>query len=334
VSAGPAGRLPSQWGRSHVAIRPSVAATSVIGRDQELASIEGFLTAVAMADVVTDVEEQARHLALAANGPSAVAAAHLAAAADQAAGRGATAAAAELLELAADLTPDDPALERERRFRAASLHRLAGGGEQAAAILGRLLDEAPPGVERADVLFELALTRRAQTPEIIRLCDEALAEAESDDLRSARILAFRSVSYPYEADARPAVEDANAARRPSVPATPTLIAMAIAGVGHAVPWSGEITPGLLERGLEIEERLGLVLEYHASPRFALARLLMRQGEIDRPRALFEEVEASAVARGDEGTRIMVLWAMSMLEWLTGRWPRKGRLQPGRLPPLR
>ena len=50
-------------------------------------------------------EERARHLALAADGPSAATAAELDAAADLARGRGAPAAAAELLEQAAALTP-------------------------------------------------------------------------------------------------------------------------------------------------------------------------------------------------------------------------------------
>ena len=111
----------------------------------------------ALAGAVADVEERARHLALAAEGPDAVVASELDAAAEQAAARGATAAAAELCELAAELTPDDPALARRRRLRAADFHRLAGDGERAAAMLEQLLAEVPPGVERADVLFELAL---------------------------------------------------------------------------------------------------------------------------------------------------------------------------------
>ena len=76
----------------------------------------------ALAGSVADVEERARHMALAASGPDAVAASHLDAAAEQAAARGAPGAAAELSELAAELTADDPALARKRRFGAATLH--------------------------------------------------------------------------------------------------------------------------------------------------------------------------------------------------------------------
>ena len=79
----------------------------------------------ALAGVVTDPEERARHLALAADGPDAEVASYLETAADQAFARGAPAAAAELFELAADLTPGDPALTRHRRLQARTVTALA-----------------------------------------------------------------------------------------------------------------------------------------------------------------------------------------------------------------
>ena len=75
----------------------------------------------ALAETVVDREERARHLALAVDGPDTAVASELEAAGEQAATRGATAAAAELAELAAELTPDDPILTRQRRLRAAQL---------------------------------------------------------------------------------------------------------------------------------------------------------------------------------------------------------------------
>ena len=59
----------------------------------------------ALAGVVSDVEEQARHLALAADGPDAVAASYLEAAAEHAAARGALMTAADLDALAAGAHP-------------------------------------------------------------------------------------------------------------------------------------------------------------------------------------------------------------------------------------
>ena len=88
-------------------------------------------------------------------------------------------------------------------------------------------------------------------------------------------------------------------RGPSGSATPRCSPWRSPGVGHAETWAAEVTPGLLERGVEIEERLGLSLEYYESPRVALGRLLVRSGEIERARAILEELEAEAAARGDE-----------------------------------
>jgi ATP/maltotriose-dependent transcriptional regulator MalT len=274
----------------------------------------------ALADVVDDVEERARHLALAADGPDAVVSAYLETAGEQALGRGALAAAAELFELAAELTPADPVLARTRRLRAASCHRSAGDPERAAAMLEQLLPEVGGGSERADVLFELALTRRADAPTMIDLCAEALTQAADDDGRSARILAFQSGVRLFEADVTGALLDARAAHEKAErTGDPKLIATAIARVGHAETWAGEVTPGLLEKGVEIEERLGLELEYLESPRVSLARLLFRRGEVDRARMMLEEVEAKATARGDEITRGDILWRLAIVQWLAGRW---------------
>ncbi len=274
----------------------------------------------ALAAAVTDTEERARHLALAAEGPDAAAASYLETAADQAAARGATAAAAELAELAAGLTPGGPELVRRRRFRAASFHRLAGDPERAAGILEQLLVDCPPGLERADVLFELASTLRADTHTLIELFDQALRAAAGDDVRAMRILGLRSGIHMWEPDMDAALADGRAAlEKAERVGDPAMLAVAIARLGQVETYAAEITPGLLERGAEIEERLGLVLEYSSSPRYALARLLMRRGEIDGPRAVLEELESKASARGDEGTRLMVLWTLSLLEWLAGRW---------------
>ena len=217
---------------------------------------------------------------------------------------------------AAELTPGDPALVRARCSRAARFHRLAGNAGRAGELLRRLLDETPSGVERSDLLFELAMTVRFDA----HLCDEALAEAGDDDARAARILAFGSGLRLFEADVRAAPVDGRRALETAERVDdPLLIAAAISQIGFAEGYAGEVTKGLLERGAEMEQRLGLVLEFFASPRFALARSLMRFGDLERSRVILHELEAAAAARGDEGTRVMVVWALAMLEWLAGYW---------------
>jgi len=274
----------------------------------------------ALAGAVGDVEERARHLALAADGPDAVAASSLAAAAEQAAARGATATAADLAELAAELTPDDPGLARQRRFRAANLFRLAGDVERAVAMLEQVLREASPGLERADVLFELAVTQSGGVRIQAERCDEALIEAESDDARSARILAMRAGCHLLEAEAGEALDAARAAiERAERAGDPSALAMAIAYAGRAEDYFGDTESGLVERGVEIEDALALKLEWNYSPRYVLGRRLMRTGEVDLARAILEEFAASALERGDEVSRVMALWPLCVLEWLVGRW---------------
>jgi ATP/maltotriose-dependent transcriptional regulator MalT len=273
-----------------------------------------------LASVVTDIEERARHLALAAEGPDEVVASYLEAAAEQAAGRGAPLAAAQLFELAAGLTPDDPPLTRQRLLQAARLHRVAGDAERAASLLEELLPEVDRGTERADVLFELASARRGDAPTLLKLCEEALVEAAGDDVRSTRILSYQSGVRLFEADVKGGLLDARGAlEKAERTGDPMLLTAAIARLGHAETWGGEVTPGLLERGVEIEQRLRLQLGYMESPRVSLARLLIRRGELDRARALLSEVEVEAAARGDEGTRREIIWRMAIVEWLAGRY---------------
>ena len=275
-----------------------------------------------LADVVTDAEQRARHRALGADGPDERIAVDLDGGADQAAARGAPGAAAELCSLAADLTPDDPARARARRLRAANLYILAGRRDEAIALLEQLLAEGVTGVERADVLIALVSTFRGDTSVLTARCDEALECAGGDDVRSTRILAIRILIHLLKGNVRSSLADARAALEKAERADdPVLLAAVIARVAQVEVWAAEVTPGLLERGVEIEERLGLDLDYSNSPRVYMPRLLMRLGEIDRARALLEDVDARAVARGHEYTHMNTLWYLAMVEWLAGRWQR-------------
>jgi DNA-binding CsgD family transcriptional regulator len=272
----------------------------------------------ALAGAVSDVEERARHLALAADGPDAAIASELDTAAEQAAARGAPATAAELCELAAKLTPDDPTSDRKRRLHAAHFHFVAGDGERAAEMLELLLPEVPRGVERGDVLTELASTERPDNRMMIEFCGEALVEAANDDARSSRILALRSGAYLRSGVASSGLSDAREAlERAERVGDPALTAAAIGRLGIAEAWAGDSTPGLLERGAEIEERLGLALTYYDSPRYPLSRQLARMGETARARALLEALEAEASARGDDASRAQTVWWLCTVEWLDG-----------------
>ena len=156
----------------------------------------------------------------------------------------------------------------------------------------------------------------------IELCDEALAEAAGDDVRSARILGYRSWFRLFEANVRAALADARAAlEKAERVGDPALLAVAIARVGQAETWAGEITPGLLERGVEIEERARARRSSTARAR-ALARPAPDAPGRDRPgprassrswRRRRRREATNAPGRRSSGS-------LSLLEWFAGRWP--------------
>ena len=274
-----------------------------------------------LAAVAGDDEERARHLALAAEGPDAAVAAALDAAAPCALGRGAPAAAAELSEIAAALTPpDDPSSRRRRRLAAAEAHRLAGDRDRARAILDELLAEAPLGGQRADVLFALARVRRADLPTLARWCERALTEAGDDHRRAAEILVYLSWIRLLEGRVRDALAHARAALAHAEHAgDDELLVRSLARVTMAETWTLEITPGLLERGVAIERCLARHLEFHESPSVTYARRLMCLSDFDAARPLLADAENGAKTTGDEGTRAHVLFHRFQVEWFTGRW---------------
>jgi DNA-binding CsgD family transcriptional regulator len=274
-----------------------------------------------LAGPVAEAEERARHLALAADGPDAGVALELDQAAEQAAARGATAAAADLSELASELTP--PVSDEERRRRrlaAANFHRLAGDRERAASILDQLLPDAQ-GDERADVMLALARSRREAVGRSLELC-EAASRATSDDARVAEALAFLSFLRILDGDVYGSLAAARAGlERAERVGDPELLSRAIGRVGSAEQFTLDITPGLLERGVVLEQGLPRQLEYPESPIVAFGRRLILLGELDKAREIISHEEEKAAARGDEGTRGQLLFYLIMLEWQAGRWRR-------------
>lgn len=166
-----------------------------------------------LADVVHDLEERARHLALAAEGPSAEAAAALEEAAVVAAGRGASAAAADLAELAAKLTPPDDTTGRGRRLVAAGEQFfMAGDLPRAEVLLAERAASMESGSARAAVLFKLSAVQGEDDASAGRATmDLALREPGlADDLR-ASILLLRSEERWLGLEPAAGAEDARAA---------------------------------------------------------------------------------------------------------------------------
>ncbi|OBA76961.1 hypothetical protein A5641_19520 [Mycobacterium sp. 1554424.7] len=117
-----------------------------------------------LAELVTEPELRARHLALSDTSGDAETVAALDAAAVIARDRGAPAAAAELLELALGLGADDP----QRKIRCATHYFDAGDPGRARQILDAVVATLPAGPIRAEALHQLGL---------VRLYDDSFTEA-------------------------------------------------------------------------------------------------------------------------------------------------------------
>src|SRR5919198_185568 len=136
-----------------------------------------------------DPEERARHLAAAAMGPDEKIALALEKGAAAARARGAPAAAAELSEQAARLTPtEDPGAARRRRADAGYFHFESGDSRKALTLLEEVVGELPPGAERAEGLIRLARVRSYSDDleAATNLFLQAAEEAGEDGLTRAR----------------------------------------------------------------------------------------------------------------------------------------------------
>jgi len=111
-----------------------------------------------LAELVLDEEEAARHLAFAATRPDEEVALRLERAAARARARGATTAAAELIERASELTPETNSTERLRRALDAAEFHLAGRTPGASRILDAVLPKTS-GDLRARALLLMAVRR-------------------------------------------------------------------------------------------------------------------------------------------------------------------------------
>jgi DNA-binding CsgD family transcriptional regulator len=208
-----------------------------------------------LAAAVAEPEEHARHLALAARSPSERVAAALDRAVEHAARRGATAAAAELAELAvtAGRTP-------LRVARAAELMRHSGDLPRARALLEAAIAEAPAGPERGELRWHLAA---AWGPEdglrALELFHEAEREAAGDDRLRGRIAASLAGWIPATHEGLDAAE-ASAARAVELAErtgdTATL-ARALALLGQIAASRGRPLPrAQMERAVALEEAAG------------------------------------------------------------------------------
>jgi DNA-binding CsgD family transcriptional regulator/DNA polymerase III delta prime subunit len=274
-----------------------------------------------LARVVSDPEERARHLALAASGADEGVARALDAAARHASARGAPPAAAELAELAIEFTPEERDGDRRRRtLEASDYHYAAGALIRAHSILEALLGELPRGGVRADVLLRLARTSEEQET-AAELCERALREAEGDDRLLSRVHAALGGCWPVRGGSRHALAHARSSlEHAELVGDRRLTVAALSRLALYEIWAAQSTPGQLERAVDLEQPDD-ELEGYESPSTTLALRLFYQGRLDEARALLERVLTETAARGDEPAGAELRFRLADVEWRAGAWAK-------------
>ena len=236
---------------------------------------------------VSDVEERARHLALAADGPDAVVASDLDAAAEHAAARGAPARLPSSSELAADLTPADPVRSRRqracgRRTSTASPATASGRSRCSSSCSTRFrpASSAPTCSSRSPRRSAPNLGRRRSSSATRRS-----PRRRGDDARIAadpgspepRPRCSLATSRAALADARAALEKAERVGDPGCSSRRDR-----ATWGRPRRGRPRSLPASSSAASRSRSASGSSLEYPESPRVALARLLMRRARSNAP----------------------------------------------------
>jgi DNA-binding CsgD family transcriptional regulator len=270
-----------------------------------------------LAPLLPEGEERARHLADAARGPDADAAAALERAAAVARGRGAVDVASELLERAARLAAD--ADEHARlMIAAARAYTAAEDAAHADALLLELLPTLGRGVRRAEALLERihADVDRSAVPS---LAEQALAEAGEDDrLRTQILLAladWEEVTLGLcaaEARAREALDAAEGTHDDA------LLLPALAYLGHLKTLGvGDEWRSLLERSRVLETTVRGSVRPWLAPAHWLGVRLMWEDRLEEARALLKAEYARAEAEGDLPSHASLAFHLTQLETRAG-----------------
>jgi DNA-binding CsgD family transcriptional regulator len=273
--------------------------------------------------LVENVEERARHQALAAPGPDEEAAAALAHAAHVAAARGAPGAAAELAEFAVARTPVDLAsARRSRRLAVAGYLYRAGDTARARHGLEAVVADMPSSPERAAARLVLARILLHDAGELIAVpvLEDALAEASSDRILQARI--HISLARTMGGDLRYCARHAEAGLALAQQAgDQTLVRQAQAeklyndfmlGGGLALESDAIVSEREREPGRgpsAVEER----------PVTIVGLCLVRADRFDEGRRHLERALQMAQDEGDESSQPLLLAYLADLECWAGNW---------------
>src|SRR6185312_15577238 len=276
-----------------------------------------------LAAVLSDPEEQAPHLALAADEPDEAVAAALDAAARRAAARGAPDAAADLLEQARRLTPaGDGDARRRRGIEAAERHFEAGEVSHARSLLTEVVDESPHGEGRALALVRLGwvCAHEEGFSAGADIFFAALAEP-ADDVR-LRIEILEGLGWCLHSNrgVPDALEYAHSALELAEQlGEPTVLAGALALVAFLETLGGEgVAMATIDRAMSLEHAppWSQVL---GRPDWIQGLLVGWSGALTSARDTYAVLYREALDRGDEHSLPFLLFPLARFEFLAGDW---------------
>jgi DNA-binding CsgD family transcriptional regulator len=278
-----------------------------------------------LAQAATDLEERARHLALAVEEPDEDVARELQDAAAAAAARGAPETAAMLMERAAALTESGPAETRRRLGAAAEHHVVAGDTARGHRLLEELLDSTPPGPERADVLRRLGDLGESHL-ESISLCERALEEAAGEPAITAAIHIQLAILTSVAGDPLRATEHMKQASRFAQDAgDERLLATTLADLCYRLTFLGLPYPHEdMARALELEKRTEGYPAYQR-PSYQLGMIFTYTDSPDDARPLLGTELDRLERAGAAGWQIGVLHRLTDLEVRAGNWSEATRV---------
>ncbi len=275
----------------------------------------------AIAAIVDDPIERARHLALSTGAPDADVASLLDSAADLSADRGAAAVTAELAEHALRLTPADRRDDRTRRaLAAARAHLTAGEWTSARAIVTDVLADAE-GQPRAEALLLLAEFEHDDLA--VPVLEEALGYVESPSaleariaIRLARARRFRDGFAAAHEATRAALELADRVGDDTLRAEALMNLLwfgSTIGDPEAARYAAQARTAAAAAG---DERLISDLECFVLREFGPSH------ELGPARAAFEDAYRNWHQR-DEMFAASMLWELALIELWDGRWELAG-----------
>jgi DNA-binding CsgD family transcriptional regulator len=273
-----------------------------------------------LANAVSDVEERARHLALATREPDAKVAGLLDEAAGHARARGAPDAAAELAEQAVRLTPSSDVEARQNRMFAAAECLFDLDVAASARVLDELLGSGVSGPRRVQALL-LRYAAESDAELAGRLVHEALEHAGGDRALRARALLVLSRHALYLDD--PAA-GASLAHRALVEAEqvdePELLADALAATALRSAAAGHPEPAFADRALALAaEQRSAHGSFPIFPTHVVALERMLGGKLAEARELMEASLEMTVRSGHERDRWVILTSLLRLELEAGNW---------------